>query len=45
MKIVEIVQFLSLIEDVKYDTNINKCIRDMEFIVDDCIKNEDGGQI
>lgn len=41
MKIVDVVNFLSQIEDVKYQANIYQCMRDMQEIVDECIKDED----
>lgn len=41
MKINEFVQFLSRIEDVKYNRDVSICMRDMEEIIDDCIKDED----
>ena len=41
MKIVDVVNFLSQIEDVKYQSNIYQCMRDMQEIVDECIKDED----
>lgn len=41
MKINEFVQFLSRIEDVKYNQDVSICMRDMEEIIDDCIKDED----